>query len=69
MTSTPNTTATSNYIENGFANRRAYLENLADEYGVDRTTVFAMAQLLGPSEDFDGLISALEDEADRLAFD
>lgn len=68
MTSTP--TPTSNpYTENGFVSRRAYLENLADEYGVDRTTVFAMAQLLGPTEDFDGLISALEDEADRLAFD
>ncbi len=69
MTSTPNTTATSNYIENGFANRRAYLENLAEEYDIHRRIVFAMAQLLGPSEDFDGLISALEDEADRLAFD
>lgn len=67
---TPTSTPTSNpYIENGFTNRRDYLANLADEYGVDRTTVFAMAQLLGPTEDFDGLISALEDEADRLAFD
>lgn len=63
------TTSTNPYTENGFTNRRDYLANLADEYGVDRTTVFAMAQLLGPTEDFDGLISALEDEADRLAFD
>ena len=68
MTST-STTSTNPYTENGYESRKQYLENLADEYGVDRTTVFAMAQLLGPSEDFDGLISALEDEADRLAFD
>lgn len=68
MTST-STTTSNPYTENGFVSRRAYLENLAEEYGIDRTTVFAMAQLLGPSEDFDGLVSALEDAADSLAFD
>lgn len=68
MTSTPTTTSNP-YIDNGYLGRKHYLQCLADEYGVDRTTVFAMAQLLGPSEDFDGLVSALEDAADRLAFD
>ena len=41
--------------------RNEYLESLADEYGVDTETVFAIAKLLGPDEDFDGLISAIED--------
>ena len=66
MTST--TEKNSIYLENGFANRRAYLENLADEFGIDKATVFMMAQMLGRNEDFDGLICALEDEADRLCY-
>ena len=48
------------YKENGFENRRAYLESLCDEY--DRDTVYALASILGSSEDFDGLITSLEDE-------
>ena len=47
------------YTNNGFANRRAYLESLCEEY--DRDTVLMLAGLLGPSEDFDGLVTALED--------
>lgn len=50
------------YTANGFANRRAYLESLCDEF--DRQTVYMLAALLGPSEDFDGLVTALEDESD-----
>lgn len=42
--------------------RRAYLESLCDEY--PRSAVFALASVLGPSEDFDGLLTALEDAAD-----
>lgn len=68
MTST-STTTTNPYTENGYASRKQYLENLAEEYDIHRRIVFAMAQLLGPTEDFDGLISALEDEANSLAFD
>lgn len=47
------------YKENGYENRRAYLESLALEY--DRDMVFALASILGPSEDFDGLVTSLED--------
>jgi hypothetical protein len=50
------------YQENGFKNRREYLESLAEEY--DRETVFALAGILGPNEDFDGLVTSLEDSAD-----
>lgn len=49
------------YGEHGFASRREYLDSLAEEYGTDRRTVYTLADLLGPSEDFDGLVSALND--------
>lgn len=52
----------SDYTENGFANRREYLDSLCEEF--DRSKVYALASLLGPSEDFDGLVTALEDDAD-----
>ena len=48
------------YTENGFENRRDYLESLCEEY--DRDTVYALAGILGSSEDFDGLVTSLEDE-------
>ena len=51
------------YKSHGYANRREYLEGLAQEY--PRETVFALASMLGPNEDFDGLVTALEDFADE----
>ena len=55
------------YTENGYENRRDYLLCLADDYGVDIATVTAIASILGPSEGFDGLVTALQDESDRRA--
>lgn len=49
------------YIEKGFKDRDDYLSHLADEYGLELDTVKVIAHNLGPSEDFDGLINALED--------
>jgi hypothetical protein len=49
------------YIENGYESRRDYLESLADDLGIDKKTVFSIASLLGASEDFDGLVTMLED--------
>ena len=49
------------YQENGYKNSREYLECLADDLGIDKGTVFAIAGLLGSSEDFDGLVTSLED--------
>lgn len=54
------------YQENGYKNRKDYLECLADDYGVDYETVVMFADLNGPSEDFDGLVSALEDYSETL---
>jgi len=55
------------YQQNGFENRRAYLASLAEEYSP--TAVYALADVLGPNEDFDGLVTALEDAADSGMFD
>ena len=49
------------YEDNGYTSRRDYLQDLADEFGIPLDTVHMMADLLGPGEDFDGLITALED--------
>ena len=49
------------YIRNGYKSREGYLICLADDYDVDKETVFMLADMLGASEDFDGLINALED--------
>ena len=38
-----------------------YLECLAADYCVPLDTVYALASALGKNEDFDGLISSLED--------
>ena len=54
------------YAENGFLSRREYLDSLADDYGIDRATVYMLADLLGPDEDFDGLVTSLADYADEL---
>lgn len=52
------------YEREGYLSRRNYLETLADEYGLEAETVFSMASILGPNEDFDGLITALQDIVD-----
>ena len=49
------------YTENGYKIRRDYLKSLADEYCIPCETVFALASMLGPDEDFDGLVTSLED--------
>ena len=50
------------YTENGYKNRKDYLESLCEEYDSDK--VYLLAGLLGPSEDWDGLVTALEDDSE-----
>lgn len=49
------------YEKHGYVDRFEYLDHLADEYGVSIELVYGLADMLGPSEDFDGLINALEE--------
>ena len=51
------------YTDNGFTSRRDYLESLADDFGIDPSVVFMLAGLLGAEEDFDALVTELEDYA------
>lgn len=49
------------YEMNGYADRQDYLDDLADNMGLDRDVVSMLADLLGETEDFDGLVTSLED--------
>jgi len=49
------------YVANGYKDRGDYLDSLADDRGIDRMAVDIIADVLGETEDFDGLISALDD--------
>ena len=49
------------YQENGYADRDDYLNYLSEDYGIPIEDVFSLAEMLGENEDFDGLVSALED--------
>ena len=46
------------YEENGYADRADYLESLCEEY--DAETVYFLSDMLGESEDFDGLVTGLQ---------
>lgn len=49
------------YTENGYESRKDYLRTLAGDFDVDISTVYALANALGSGEDFDGLVTTLED--------
>jgi hypothetical protein len=63
---TPNVVPISNgiYVRNGYKDRADYLRQLADDNGVPHDVVLAMADMLGPNEDFDGLVGEVEDMRD-----
>jgi hypothetical protein len=50
------------YALNGYANREEYLDSLRDEYGA--ALVDTLITVLPASEDFDGLVTSLEDYCD-----
>lgn len=48
------------YKENGYENRKEYLKCMSEDYGVPFEVVETLADMM-PGEEFDGLISTLED--------
>lgn len=54
------------YKRNGYANRKEYLETLASEFELPYGTVKIIADMLGADEDFDGLVTELEEMYDYL---
>jgi len=51
------------YQEDGAIDRFGYLESLAADHGVEFDVVLTLVDVLGPEEDFDGLVTSLEDLA------
>ena len=49
------------YLRLGFASRKDYLRSLSQEYSVSMRQVTLAAELLGAEEDFDALVSTLQD--------
>lgn len=54
------------YTDKGYANRQEYLDELREDYG---QLVDILIGVLPASEDFDGLVTALEDAADSGQYD
>lgn len=54
------------YTQNGYKGREHYLQSLAEEHGIDYEFVLVLATLMGPAEDFDGLVSAVIDYAKEV---
>ena len=49
------------YTDHGYESREDYLRCIAEDNGLDYALVRDLADLYGPSEDFDGLVIACED--------
>lgn len=49
------------YEENGYSNREDYLKSLAEDFDMEYKDVLMLATTLGEEEDFDALITSLED--------
>ena len=49
------------YIRNGYDNRKDYLKSLSVQFNIDIESVYALSDMLGINEDFDGLVSCLDD--------
>ena len=54
------------YSFNGYNSRTEYLQSLADEYDLPLEVVLVLADALGPNEDFDGLVTSLEEAEDYI---
>ena len=52
------------YKNLGYRDRTEYLRSLAEDYGVDLWIVMELASMLGPSEDFDGLVVMVQDASE-----
>lgn len=57
------------YERKGYKNRTDYLTTLADDNFIDASIVFTLAETLGETEDFDGLVNLIEDYVDEYGCD
>ncbi len=54
------------YQRHGYTSRKDYLHCLASNNGISYRTVAMLANMLGPNEDFDGLVTELADLSDMM---
>ena len=52
------------YSEEWTKKRVEYMKQLASDFGIPLHVVMTLADMLGPNEDHDGLVTELEDYAD-----
>lgn len=57
------------YKKAGHETREDYLNDLAVRYNVNPMIVSGLAEILGDEEDFDGLVSAIENMEDMIPAD
>jgi len=55
--------------DNGFDTLEEYLQDLSEQYGVPEDVVTSLYDLLGESELFDGLVSAVQDAENEFEED
>lgn len=53
------------YQQKGYKDRIHYLQSLARKYSAPLYKVVALAEVLGPEEDFDGLVVMVQDCIDE----
>lgn len=56
------------YLEDGAECRIDYFLSLHLNYGIDVAAIIEIANVLGPNEDFDGLVTTIEDAAEGFGF-
>lgn len=50
-------------------NRKKYLQELAQDFGLPFEVAFEIAEMLGENEDYDALLTTLEDYLDEYDFE
>jgi len=54
------------YTDEGYEDREDYLRNLAEDYEMSYEDVKSLADILGANEDFDALLTELDDYVQDL---
>ena len=52
------------YVNAGYEDRNDYISKTAEDFGIPGYEAAMIAEILGEDEDFDGLVSSLEDYAE-----
>lgn len=56
------------YCQDASATREDYIRQLAEDYGLNVNEVRAISQVMGPYEDFDGLVAMVSEYSEMVGF-